>query len=218
MWTLCGMDWVLGSSGFWIKQRWLKTLHHQSQTIKGQTRFKSLPHYFPEPCSLGRGLFPCKIIFFSIHTIYFSAPTLHILYFVVFANSNVSGRLDEKLFVKTSKGSVYFQTSQFSILLFICYIYLTEISILIQIYLTSQGKSILILLHYIFGLRFVRLCKTILNVSFCDHQHFLGPGDCHWQQHLVLAPNLIQWPMRGQYYLPRPIRGQFSSFSRASLT
>ena len=78
MWTLCGMDWVLGSSGFWIKQRWLKTLHHQSQTIKGQTRFKSLPHYFPEPCSLGRGLFPCKILFFSIHTIYFSAPTLHI--------------------------------------------------------------------------------------------------------------------------------------------
>ena len=78
MWTLCGMDWVLGSSGFWIKQRWLKTLHHQSQTIKGQTRFKSLPHYFPEPCSLGRGLFPCKIIFFSIHTVYFSAQTLHI--------------------------------------------------------------------------------------------------------------------------------------------
>ena len=34
----------------------------------------------------------------------------------------------------------------------------------------------------IFGLRFVRLCKAILNVSFCSHQQFFCPGDCHWQQ------------------------------------
>ena len=41
----------------------------------------------------------------------------------------------------------------------------------------------------IFGLRFVRLCKAILNVSFCSHQQFLCPRDCHWQQLSVLTPS-----------------------------
>ena len=73
------MKWS-GSSGFWIKQRWLKTLH-QSWTIKGQTRFKSLPHHFPEHSSLLARLSFISvqnIIFLHSHNLFFCSVSKRI--------------------------------------------------------------------------------------------------------------------------------------------
>ena len=129
---LSGMKWS-GSSGFWIKQRWLKTLH-QSWTIKGQTRFKSLPHHFPEHSSLLAWLAFISvqnIIFLHSHKLFFCSVSRRI--FLAHASATQTdcfpsmavitmswlrqrlylpiamcqpARLEEKVFVKPSKGSV----------------------------------------------------------------------------------------------------------------